>query len=457
MKIVDQLTFSTERKYMATLADLESSGKRILFVKGAPEIIISKCKSVPEGLNELLLKYQNQAMRTLGFAYAEVSVDDKERIEVLAENGLNYIGIVAISDPVRKDVPDAVARCLSAGIDVKIVTGDTPGTAKEIGRQIGILTEKDGPECVITGVDFEALSDAEALERVLGLKIMCRARPTDKQRLVQLLQQKGAVVAVTGDGTNDAPALNHAHVGLSMGTGTSVAKEASDITLLDDSFNSIATAVMWGRSLYQNIQRFILFQLTINLAALLIVFLGSLIGKELPLTVTQMLWVNLIMDTFAAGALASLPPDERVMKREPRKSSDFIITRKMAINIIVTGVAFVILMLGLMEYFTNEAGEISRYDLSRFFTIFVMLQFWNMFNAKRYGSSGSAFREISKSRGFVLVGLLIVVGQILIVQFGGEVFRTEPISFHDWIVIILSTSLVLVAGEVIALLKKIIG
>lgn len=457
VKIVDQLTFSTERKYMATLADLEGSGKRILFVKGAPEIIISKCKSVPEGLNELLLKYQNQAMRTLGFAYAEVSVDDKERIEVLAENGLNYIGIVAISDPVRKDVPDAVARCLSAGIDVKIVTGDTLGTAKEIGRQIGILTENDGPECVITGVDFEALCDAEALERVLGLKIMCRARPTDKQRLVQLLQQKGAVVAVTGDGTNDAPALNHAHVGLSMGTGTSVAKEASDITLLDDSFNSIATAVMWGRSLYQNIQRFILFQLTINLAALLIVFLGSLIGRELPLTVTQMLWVNLIMDTFAAGALASLPPDERVMKREPRKSSDFIITRKMAYNIIVTGVVFVILMLGLMDYFTNEEGEISRYDLSRFFTIFVMLQFWNMFNAKRYGSSGSAFREISKSRGFVLVGLLIVVGQVLIVQFGGEVFRTEPISFHDWIVIILSTSLVLVAGEVIALLKKIIG
>lgn len=456
VKIVDQLTFSTERKYMATIADSESSGKRILFVKGAPEIIISKCKSVPEGLNELLLKYQNQAMRTLGFAYAEVSVDNKERIEVLAERGLNYIGIVAISDPVRKDVPDAVARCLSAGIDVKIVTGDTPGTAKEIGRQIGILTEKDGPDCVITGVDFESLSDAEALERVLGLKIMCRARPTDKQRLVQLLQQKGAVVAVTGDGTNDAPALNHAHVGLSMGTGTSVAKEASDITLLDDSFNSIATAVMWGRSLYQNIQRFILFQLTINLAALLIVFLGSLIGKELPLTVTQMLWVNLIMDTFAAGALASLPPDERVMTRKPRKSGDFIITRKMAVNIIVTGVAFVILMLGLMEYFTNEAGEISRYDLSRFFTIFVMLQFWNMFNAKRYGSSGSAFREISKSRGFVLVGLLIVVGQILIVQFGGEVFRTEPVSLHDWIVIILSTSLVLVVGEILALLKKII-
>ncbi|NCB98992.1 MAG: HAD family hydrolase, partial [Bacteroidia bacterium] len=253
-RIVDQLTFSTERKYMATIADSEISGKRILFVKGAPEIIISKCKSVPDGLNELLLKYQNQAMRTLGFAYAEVSVDNKERIEALAEKGLNYIGIVAISDPVRRDVPDAVARCLSAGIDVKIVTGDTPGTAKEIGRQIGILTEKDGPECVITGVDFEALSDAEALERVLGLKIMCRARPTDKQRLVQLLQQKGAVVAVTGDGTNDAPALNHAHVGLSMGTGTSVAKEASDITLLDDSFNSIATAVMWGRSLYQNIQ-----------------------------------------------------------------------------------------------------------------------------------------------------------------------------------------------------------
>jgi len=455
-KIVDQLTFSTERKYMATLADSEGLRKRILFVKGAPEIIMSKCNSVPEGVNELLLQYQSQAMRTLGFAYAEVPVDNDERIEVLAEKGLNYIGVVAISDPVRADVPDAVARCLSAGIDVKIVTGDTPGTAREIGRQIGILKESDGPETIITGIEFEALSDQEALSRVLGLKIMCRARPTDKQRLVQLLQQKGAVVAVTGDGTNDAPALNHAHVGLSMGTGTSVAKEASDITLLDDSFNSIATAVMWGRSLYQNIQRFILFQLTINFAALMIVFFGSLIGKELPLTVTQMLWVNLIMDTFAAGALASLPPDERVMKRKPRRSSDFIITRKMATNIAITGFLFVALMLGLMEYFTNDAGEISRYDLSRFFTIFVMLQFWNMFNAKRYGAYGSAFRDIHKSKGFLLVGLLIVIGQIFIVQFGGEVFRTEPISLIDWIVIIASTSLVLVVGEVLALFRKLI-
>ena len=456
-KIIDQLTFSTERKYMATLAESAALGKRILFVKGAPEIIASKCTSLPEGLNDLLLKYQNQAMRTLAFAYKEVPAEAcDETIEVLSERGLTYLGMVAIADPVRPDVPNAVARCLKAGIDVKIVTGDTTRTAWEIGRQIGIINDNDGPEAIITGVDFEALSDEEALDRVMGLKIMCRARPIDKQRLVQLLQKKGAVVAVTGDGTNDAPALNYAHVGLSMGSGTSVAKEASDITLLDDSFNSIATAVMWGRSLYQNIQRFILFQLTINFAALLIVFIGSLIGKDLPLTVTQMLWVNLIMDTFAAGALASLPPDERVMERKPRKADDFIITKKMAIIIITSGIIFVIFMLGLLECFTNDTGEISRYDSSLFFTFFVMLQFWNMFNAKRFGSSGSAFRDITKSKGFLLVGLLIVVGQVLIVQFGGDVFRTEPISLRDWVLIILITSLVLIVGEVLAIIKMII-
>ncbi|HON54268.1 MAG TPA: calcium-translocating P-type ATPase, PMCA-type [Bacteroidales bacterium] len=456
-KIIDQLTFSTERKYMATLAESASLGRRILFVKGAPEIVASKCISLPDGLNDLLLKYQNQAMRTLAFAYKEIPAEAcNEKMEVLSERGLTYLGMVAIADPVRPDVPDAVAKCLKAGIDVKIVTGDTPRTAWEIGRQIGIINDNDGPEVIITGVDFEALTDEEALDRVMGLKIMCRARPIDKQRLVQLLQKKGAVVAVTGDGTNDAPALNYAHVGLSMGSGTSVAKEASDITLLDDSFNSIATAVMWGRSLYQNIQRFILFQLTINFAALLIVFIGSLIGKDLPLTVTQMLWVNLIMDTFAAGALASLPPDERVMERKPRKADDFIITKKMAVIIITSGVIFVVFMLGLLEYFTNDAGEISRYDSSRFFTFFVMLQFWNMFNAKRFGSSESAFRDITKSKGFLLVGLLIVAGQVLIVQFGGDVFRTEPISLRDWVLIILITSLVLIVGEAAAIIKRII-
>ncbi len=453
-KIVDQLTFSTERKYMATIVDSEDLGKKILYVKGAPEIVISKCKDAPEGIHDKLLKYQNQAMRTLGFAYKVLSGNLDHSIEDLASSGLTYLGVVAISDPVREDVPEAVAKCLRAGIDVKIVTGDTPGTAKEIGRQIGILSENDGDDAVITGVDFENLTDEQAFARVLKLKIMCRARPTDKQRLVQLLQKAGAVVAVTGDGTNDAPALNHAHVGLSMGTGTSVAKEASDITLLDDSFNSIATAVMWGRSLYQNIQRFILFQLTINLSAMIIVLLGSIFGHELPLTVTQMLWVNLIMDTFAAGALASLPPNNKVMESKPRKSTDFIITKSMRRIILFTGVLFVALLFGLLFIFKDAEGAISRYNLSVFFTVFVMLQFWNMFNAKTYGVGGSAFKGISKCPGFVLVSILIVVGQFLIVQFGGDVFRTEPILLKDWLLIIGSTSIVLWVGEITRMIKK---
>jgi Ca2+-transporting ATPase len=364
------------------------------------------------------------------------------------------LGIVAISDPVREDVPNAVKKCLNAGIDVKIVTGDTPGTAREIGRQIGIWNESDKLHNIITGTEFEALSDEEAANRVQHLKIMCRARPTDKQRLVQLLQKTGSVVAVTGDGTNDAPALNFAHVGLSMGSGTSVAKEASDITLLDDSFNSIATAVMWGRSLYQNIQRFILFQLTINVAALVIVLLGSILGHQLPLTVTQMLWVNLIMDTFAAGALASLPPNEKVMQSKPRKSTDFIITPAMRSSILFVGLSFVALLMGLLFYFTNENGDISRYDLSRFFTIFVLLQFWNMFNAKAFATGKSAFSSMGKSIGFIIVAMVILVGQILIVEFGGDVFRTEPLSVKDWAIIIGSTSVVLWIGEIRRLLSK---
>jgi Ca2+-transporting ATPase len=340
-----------------------------------------------------------------------------------------------------------VADCLNAGIDVKIVTGDTPGTAREIGRQIGIWKEESGHEQLITGSEFAALSDEVAFERVKKLTIMCRARPTDKQRLVQLLQQGGAIVAVTGDGTNDAPALNFAHVGLSMGSGTSVAKEASDITLLDDSFNSIATAVMWGRSLYQNIQRFILFQLTINVTAMIIVLLGSIFGKEMPLTVTQMLWVNLIMDTFAAAALASLPPNMEVMKNKPRKNDAFIITPVMRNFILLTGLVFVGLLLGLLTVFTDENGGINRYDLSRFFTVFVMLQFWNLFNAKAFASGKSAFHQMGKSMGFVLTILLILAGQALIVTFGGDVFRTEPLSFRHWIEIILATSVVLWVGE----------
>ncbi len=464
-KIIDQITFSTERKYMATLVDSPLMDQNILYIKGAPEIVLGKCTEVLDEkgaadvapyktpVEEKLLAYQNQAMRTLGFAYKLVAPGVTE-IADLASGGFTFLGIAAISDPVRQDVPEAVAECLDAGIAIKIVTGDTPGTAREIARQIGIWTEGDGPANIITGPEFEALSDAEALQRIPGMKIMCRARPMDKQRLVNLLQKLGEVVAVTGDGTNDAPALNHAQVGLSMGTGTSVAKEASDITLLDDSFKSIATAVMWGRSLYLNIQRFVLFQLTINLAAIIIVLIGSLFGQEIPLTVTQMLWVNLIMDTFAAAALASLPPHKDVMKNKPRNAAAFIVTRAMKSNILITGSLFVAALLALLYLFTGEDGSVSAYNLSAFFTVFVMLQLWNLFNAKAFGTNKSAFRGMGHCFGFVMVLLLILVGQILIVQFGGEVFRTVPLSFKDWLIIIGATSAVLWIGELVRLVRK---
>lgn len=461
-----QLTFSTERKYMATLVNSPLVGKKVLYMKGAPEIVLSKCKTVetPEGekpvseykgqIEEQLLAYQNQAMRTLGFAYKIINEDNDQPIPELADTGLIFLGFVAISDPVREDVPAAVAECLNAGIQVKIVTGDTTATAREIARQIGIWKPEDTEENIITGTDFEALPDDEAFERVKKLKVMCRARPTDKQRLVELLQKDGQIVAVTGDGTNDAPALNHANVGLSMGTGTSVAKEASDITLLDDSFKSIATAVMWGRSLYQNIQRFLLFQLTINVVALVIVFLGSIFGHELPLTVTQMLWVNLIMDTFAAGALASLPPNKEVMKDKPRKNEAFIVTSPMRNQILWIGLAFVAFLMGLLYYFTNAEGEINRHDLACFFTIFVMLQFWNLFNAKAFATGKSAFNGLLHDTGFITVALLIIIGQFFIVTFGGDVFRTVPLSWQDWLLIIGSTSLVLWIGEIFRLFGK---
>lgn len=464
-KIIDQLTFSTERKFMATIASSSIGNKAILYIKGAPEIVFAKCEKVltEQGLKpasdfqaiveQQLLAYQNQAMRTLGFAYKMVEPETVD-INSAINGNLIFLGIAAISDPVRSDVPAAVQKCLNAGISVKIVTGDTPATAREIGRQISIWKPEDTDEQIITGVDFEKLPDEVAVQRVLKLKIMCRARPTDKQRLVELLKQTGAVVAVTGDGTNDAPALNHADVGLSMGSGTSVAKEASDITLLDDSFNSIATAVMWGRSLYHNIQRFILFQLTINLSALLIVLVGSIIGHELPLTVTQMLWVNMIIDTFAAAALASLPPTPKVMDEKPRKPTDFIISPKMRNYILGIGITFSILLLGMICWFTKSYGAITRYELSIFFTTFVMLQFWNMFNAKAFLSHGSAFKNLKNSTGFLIVMLVIPIGQYLIVEFGGEVFRTVPIALKDWGIIIGLTSLVLWIGEILRLLKK---
>ena len=463
--VLAQLTFSTERKYMATVVQSPLLGKKVLYVKGAPEIVLANSQRVAADgtyktvesckadIEKQLLDYQNQAMRTLGFAY-QIIEDGKD--DAYFVNGrlhgtdLTYLGIVAISDPVRADVPAAVQSCLNAGIDVKIVTGDTPGTAREIGRQIGTWKPEDTDRNIITGPGFEVLTDEEALDRVLDLKIMCRARPTDKQRLVQLLQKKGAVVAVTGDGTNDAPALKAAQVGLSMGDGTSVAKEASDITILDNSFGSITRAVMWGRSLYRNIQKFLLFQLTINVAACLIVLLGSLFGTESPLTITQMLWVNLIMDTFAAGALASLPPNERVMKDKPRRSGkdgDFIITRPMAYNIFGAGIAFVVILMGVLYYFHAQTG-LTPHDLSWFFSFFVMLQFWNMFNAKAFMEGRSAFANLKESKSFLFVALLIIIGQYLIVTFGGEMFSVVPLSLKDWGIIIGLSSLVLWIGEI---------
>lgn len=468
--VIDQLTFSTERKFMATLVHSPLLGKKILYVKGAPEIVLGKCKEVildgkrvdasdyRPAIEAQLLNYQNMAMRTLGFAFKVMDEEEQEIGKEIQEKvkDMSFLGVVAISDPIRPDVPAAVEKCRSAGIGVKIVTGDTPGTATEIARQIGLWLPEDTERNRITGAAFAELTDEEALDRVMDLKIMSRARPTDKQRLVQLLQQKGAVVAVTGDGTNDAPALNHAQVGLSMGTGTSVAKEASDITLLDDSFNSIGTAVMWGRSLYKNIQRFIVFQLTINFVALFIVLLGSLVGTELPLTVTQMLWVNLIMDTFAALALASIPPGEGVMKEKPRKSTDFIITGSMKAHILGMGLAFLAVLMGMLLWFAHEEGGMTPRRLTIFFTFFVMLQFWNLFNARVFGTPDSAFKGIIKSYGMELIILAILGGQILIVQFGGAVFRTVPLDLSTWMAIVSSTSLVLWMGELVRLVQRLI-
>ena len=465
--VVDQLPFSTERKFMATLVNSAyAPGKRILYLKGAPEIIAKKCSLIAtadgtapmsgaqEAIDARLLAYQNMAMRTLGFAYRMVdNGEPNDCAKLSAEGDFIFLGIAAISDPIRPDVPAAVQQCQDAGIRVKIVTGDTPGTATEIARQIGLWKPEDTERNRITGTDFAALSDEEALDRVLDLKIMSRARPTDKQRLVQLLQQKGAVVAVTGDGTNDAPALNHAQVGLSMGTGTSVAKEASDITLLDDSFRSIGTAVMWGRSLYKNIQRFIAFQLTINLIAMFIVLAGSFMGDVIPLTVTQMLWVNLIMDTFAALALASIPPSADVMKEQPRKQSDFIINRGMYHNIFGTGIAFILILLGLY-YWLGMDGDMSIRDLTIFFTVFVLLQFWNLFNARVFGTTHSALGHLAKSYILVGVAAVILIGQFVIVQFGGEVFRTTPLDWKTWGILLAATSPVLWVGEILRLVQK---
>lgn len=478
VNVLKQLPFSTERKMMATLAEVD--GETYLFVKGAPEIVMKKCiieDRMQRQSAEELDEWQHKAMRTLAFAYKKIEASimrtsrtsTAEVVALLDANDLQLQAIAAIADPIRPDVPAAVQECRHAGIEVKVVTGDTAATALEIGKQIGVF--EDEPENIgadgsltsldqqmITGEQWEALSDEEAYERAKDIRVMSRARPTDKQRLVAMLQKRGEVVAVTGDGTNDAPALHYAHVGLSLGSGTSVAKEASDMTLLDNSFKSIANAVMWGRSLYRNLQRFLFFQLVVNVVALLLVLGGSVIGTEMPLTVTQILWVNLIMDTFAALALASLPPSHEVMKDKPRKASDFIINKSIGFGILFCGIVFFLVMFALLVYCERRGkGGVDVHELTMFFTTFVMIQFWNLFNAKALMSHHTAFRHFLKDKGMILVLVLVLVGQWIIVTFGGEMFRTTPLSLHEWLLIIGSTSVVLWAGELWRTFKRMIA
>ena len=486
-KVLKQQPFSTEKKYMATIAEVD--GEKYLLVKGAPEIVLDLCEMEERYRNQALREldeWQHKAMRTLAFAYKKMEdnpVSDKKSSDakvtdvksvptigqLLSAKDFTLQALVAITDPIRKDVPAAVKECRHAGIEVKVVTGDTAATAMEIGKQIGVFEDEaenigaDGDmtsldQQMITGEQWEALSDEEAYKRAKDIRVMSRARPTDKQRLVAMLQKHGEVVAVTGDGTNDAPALHYAHVGLSLGSGTSVAKEASDMTLLDDSFKSIANAVMWGRSLYRNLQRFLFFQLVVNVTALLLVLGGSIIGTEMPLTVTQILWVNLIMDTFAALALASLPPSHEVMNDKPRKATDFIINKGMAFGILFCGIAFFIVMFTMLIYCERRGkGGVDVHELTVFFTTFVMIQFWNLFNAKSLGSNRTAFRHFLKDKGMILVLALVLVGQWLIVTFGGEMFRTVPLSLTEWLVIIGATSIILWVGEIWRAFKRLLA
>jgi Ca2+-transporting ATPase len=469
-----EVPFSTERKYMATLVE-SALGKKVLYVKGAPEIVLSLCKFTAGNVGKAeiekqLINYQNQAMRTLGFAYqiVEDNVDVIKDETVTAKN-LTFLGIVAISDPVRVEVPAAVKECVDAGIKVKIVTGDTPGTAKEIGRQIGLWNDAtDGEHNIITGVEFAKLTDAQLKDRVEDLKIISRARPMDKKRLVESLQALNHVVAVTGDGTNDAPALRAAHVGLSMGDGTSVAKEASDITIIDNSFSSIGRAVMWGRSLYQNIQRFLLFQLTVNVAACFIVLAGAFMGTESPLTVTQMLWVNLIMDTFGAMALSSLPPTEKVMQSTPRDRKAFILDKHMLGNIIGVGGFFFVMLLAFLYIFQHaditqmrdflhlslgDKNEVTPYEQTLLFSIFVWTHFWYMFNARGYMTGGSGL-NLKGCDGFWTIATVIVVGQFLIVEVFSDFFNVVPMKFEDWVIIICGSSFVMIIRELWSLLHR---
>ena len=476
VKTVAEVPFSTERKYMATVVEsVALKGKKVLYVKGAPEIVFGLCKKTSvskEDVDKQLTEYQNRAMRTLGFAYQVLNDGDKaiEDNKIVADK-LCFIGVAAIADPVRLDVPSAVKECVDAGISVKIVTGDTPGTAKEIARQIGLWNDANDTERnIITGPEFAALSDEELQERILDLKIISRARPMDKKRLVETLQKKNQVVAVTGDGTNDAPALRAAHVGLSMGDGTSVAKEASDITIIDNSFSSIGKAVMWGRSLYQNIQRFLLFQLTVNVTACFLVLCGAFMGTESPLTVTQMLWINLIMDTFAAMALASLPPSESVMKDKPRDRKAFILNKPMLREIIGVGGFFFLMLLGMLYIFQHAEvnqltdllhlqlgakGHVSTYELTLLFTTFVMTHFFYLFNARAFETGKSAL-HFKGCNGLLTIVAIILVGQIAMVELPGlqQFFNVEGLKLIDWVIIIIGSSFVLWVREIWHLLTK---
>lgn len=469
--VVSQQPFTTETKQMSTHAESAVLGEKVLYVKGAPEVLLARCSEIAGGIDRSeieaqLLSYQKQAMRTLGFAMAREDQPEK----------LIFIALAAIADPIRQEVPEAIGDCMNAGIDVIIVTGDTPATAAEIGCQIGLIDRCDMADDgamlrsrgeILTGPEFAAMSD-EAILAILprpqdgsnrGLKILSRARPLDKQRLVKLLQQLNHVVAVTGDGTNDAPALNAAQVGLSMGDGTAVAKEASDITIIDNSFSSIARAVMWGRSLYHNIGRFILFQMTVNVAACVVVLAGAFLGKESPLTVTQMLWVNLIMDTFAAMSLSSLPADPGVMREMPRRHNAHIIDRRMLLSILGWG----FLMSGVLL----ACWLLPNVPHCYFFTIFVFMQFWNLFNARYYrtghsflgdilaGSRGRRAIKEAWSWGFVNIALLILIGQWLIVQWGGQMFHIErSFDLSEWAILLLVTLPIFVLGDLIRFFKK---